>query len=150
MNKVILTGRLTKDPEVRATQGESSMTIASWSLAVDRRGAKDGQPTADFINCKAFGKLGDHIEKYWHKGMKMFFVGHVMTGSYTNKEGTKVYTTDFVADEIEFAESKGTQNNGNTTDLPTNNNGFSQLPKNDFTPFDIPSDGDLPFAPPTR
>ena len=108
MNKVILMGRLTRDPEVRYSQGESPMAIARFSLAVDRRGrsnSTDGQ-TADFINCVAFGRNGEFAEKYLRKGTKIVLTGRIQTGSYTNKDGVKVYTTDIVAEEMEFAESK--------------------------------------------
>jgi len=107
MNKVILMGRLTRDPEVRYAQGENAMAIARFSLAVDRRRQNnaDGQ-TADFINIVAFGRLGEFAEKYLHKGTKVALSGRIQTGSYTNKDGVKVYTTDIVADDIEFAESK--------------------------------------------
>ncbi|MDD6201977.1 MAG: single-stranded DNA-binding protein [Lachnospiraceae bacterium] len=108
MNKVILMGRLTRDPEVRYSQGENAMAIARFSLAVDRRRTgnnPDGQ-TADFINIVAFGRLGEFAEKYLHKGTKVTLSGRIQTGSYTNKDGVKVYTTDVIADDIEFAESK--------------------------------------------
>ena len=98
MNKVILMGRLTRDPEVRYAQGENSMAIARFSLAVDRRrqNNSDGQ-TADFINIVAFGRLGEFAEKYLHKGTKVALSGRIQTGSYTNKDGVKVYTTDIIA-----------------------------------------------------
>ena len=107
MNKVILMGRLTRDPEVRYAQGENSMAIARFSLAVDRRrqNNSDGQ-TADFINIVAFGRLGEFAEKYLHKGTKVALSGRIQTGSYTNKDGQRVYTTDIIAEDIEFAESK--------------------------------------------
>ena len=107
MNKVILMGRLTRDPEVRYAQGENAMAIARFSLAVDRRRQQnaDGQ-TADFINIVAFGRLGEFAEKYLHKGTKVALTGRIQTGSYTNKDGVKVYTTDIIAEDIEFAESK--------------------------------------------
>jgi len=110
MNKVILMGRLTRDPEVRYTQGETPMAIARYSLAVDRRGRnnQDGQ-TADFINCVAFGRSAEFAEKYLHKGTKMLVEGRIQTGSYTNKDGVKVYTTDVVVENQEFAESKNSQ-----------------------------------------
>ncbi|HKM34923.1 MAG TPA: single-stranded DNA-binding protein [Lachnospiraceae bacterium] len=110
MNKVILMGRLTRDPEVRYSQGENSMAIARYSIAVDRRQARnnnDGQ-TADFINCVAFGRSGEFAEKYLHKGTKILVTGRIQTGNYTNKDGVKVYTTDIVVEEQEFAESKNT------------------------------------------
>ena len=106
MNKVILMGRLTRDPEVRYTQGDNAMAIARYSLAVDRRFKRDGEPDADFINCVAFGKSGEFAEKYLKKGTKIAVVGRIQTGSYTNKDGQKVYTTDVVVENVEFAESK--------------------------------------------
>ena len=109
MNKVILMGRLTRDPDVRYTQGESSTAIARYTLAVDRRFARRDQQdaqTADFIGIVAFGKAGEFAEKYLKKGTKVIVTGRIQTGSYTNKEGQKVYTTDIVAEDQEFAESK--------------------------------------------
>ncbi len=109
MNKVILMGRLTRDPEVRYSQGEQPMAIARYSLAVDRRQARNNggdEQTADFINCVAFGRAGEFAEKYFHKGTKIAVTGRIQTGSYTNKDGVKVYTTDVVVEEQEFAESK--------------------------------------------
>lgn len=107
MNKVFLIGRLTKDADVRYSQGENATAIARYSLAVDRPGAKDGQPSADFINCVAFGKNAEFVEKYLKKGMKIAIEGRIQTGSYTNKDGNKVYTTDIVVEHHEFCESKG-------------------------------------------
>lgn len=104
MNKVILMGRLTRDPEIRYTQGEKSTCIASFSLAVDRR--YKGEQTADFINCVAFGKVGEHVEKYYHKGMKTCLSGRLQTRNY-NRDGQKVYVTEVVVEEMHFAESKG-------------------------------------------
>ena len=109
MNKAILVGRLTRDPEVRYSQGERSMAIARYTLAVDRRGRRgqDGNDqTADFINCVAFGRQGEFAEKYFRKGIKIAITGRIQTGSYTNKDGQRVYTTDVVVEEQEFAESK--------------------------------------------
>ncbi len=107
MNKVILMGRLTRDPEVRYSQGESSMAIARYTLAVDRRFARNGDDaTADFISCVAFGKSGEFAERYLHKGIKIAVTGRIQTGSYTNKDGVKVYTTEVVVEDQEFAESK--------------------------------------------
>ena len=142
MNKVILMGRLTRDPEVRYSQGDSSMAIARYSLAVDRRGrAQDGDQTADFINIVAFGKAGEFAEKYLHKGTKVLVTGRIQTGSYTNKDGNKVYTTDVVAEEIEFAESKNAQ--GGSAE------GFTRNPAPADDGFmNIPSDGiesEIPF-----
>lgn len=106
MNKIILMGRLTKDPEVRYTQGENSIAIASFSLAVNRKFKKEGEPEADFFNCTAFGRLGEFVEKYLKQGAKILLAGRVQNNNYTNKEGQKVYGVQIMADEIEFAESK--------------------------------------------
>lgn len=132
MNKVILMGRLTRDPDVRYTQGSNSMCIARYTLAVDRRFKRDGQEGADFIPCVAFGKGGEFAEKYLHKGTKIAVSGRIQTGSYTNKDGQKVYTTEVVVEEQEFAESKGTQNPAETAD------GFMSIPDG--------IDEDLPFG----
>lgn len=107
MNKVVLMGRLTKDPEIRYTQGENSMCIARYTLAVDRKFSKSkDEKETDFISCVAFGKMGEHAEKYFKKGTKLAISGRIQTGSYTNKDGVKVYTTEVVIEEQEFAESK--------------------------------------------
>ncbi len=126
MNKVILMGRLTRDPEVRYSQGNNTMAIARYSLAVDRRFKREGdEQTADFINCVAFGKSGEFAEKYLHKGTKIVVVGRIQTGSFTNKDGQKVYTTDVVVEEQEFAESKNSGNGTGSSNTPSNNNTFS-------------------------
>lgn len=106
MNKVILIGRLTREPEVRYSAGENATAIARYTLAVDRKYKQEGQQNADFIQCIAFGKSAEFAEKYFRKGMKIAITGRIQTGSYTNKEGQKVYTTDVVIEEQEFAESK--------------------------------------------
>ena len=106
MNRVILMGRLTRDPEVRYTQGEKAMTIARYSLAVDRRMRRDGDQNADFISCVSFGRQAEFAEKYLRKGTKIMLIGRLQTGSYTNREGQKVYTTDVVVEDCEFAESR--------------------------------------------
>ena len=114
MNKVILMGRLTRDPEVRYSQGEQAMAVARYTLAVDRRQARSNngeEQSADFINCVAFGRTGEFAERYLRKGTKIAVTGRIQTGSYTNKDGQKVYTTDVVLDDIEFAESKASQGN---------------------------------------
>lgn len=141
MNKVILMGRLTRDPEVRYTQGDNASAVARFSLAVDRRFKKDGEQTADFINCVAFGKTGEFIEKYGRKGTKFVVEGRIQTGSYTNKDGQKVYTTDVVVEQVEFAESKASAD-GNTA----NNTSNSNTPT-DTSFMDIPDsiDEELPF-----
>ena len=117
MNKVILMGRLTRNPEVRYSAGDSSMAIARYTLAVDRRFTRRGEDnngaTADFIPCVAFGRSAEFAEKYFHQGMKGVVTGRIQTGSYTNKDGQRVYTTDVVVEEQEFAESKAAAaNNG--------------------------------------
>ena len=114
MNRVILMGRLTRDPEVRYSQGERSMAIARYTLAVDRRGRRgqDGNDqTADFINCVAFDRAGEFAEKYFRQGLKIIVSGRIQTGSYTNRDGQKVYTTEVVVEEQEFAESKAASDN---------------------------------------
>lgn len=141
MNKVILIGRLTRDPEVRYSQGENASAIARFSLAVDRKYKRDGEATADFINCVSFGKQAEFCEKYLRQGTKIAIVGRIQTGSYTNKDGQKVYTTDIVVDEIEFAESKASQGNANE-DRPSpygkaDSDGFMNIPEDccDELPF---------------
>ena len=129
MNKTILMGRLTRDPEVRYTQGDNASAVARFSLAVDRRFKKDGEQTADFINCVAFGKTGEFIEKYGRKGTKFVVEGRIQTGSYTNKDGQKVYTTDVVVEEQEFAESKNSGSSDNNQSAPANKDmGFMNIP----------------------
>ena len=116
MNKVILMGRLTRDPEVRSG-GANNSAVARFSLAVDRRFKRDGdEQTADFINCVAFGKTAEFLEKYARKGTKFVVEGRIQTGSYTNKDGQKVYTTDVVCENVEFAESKNSQSGGSSFD----------------------------------
>ena len=110
MNRVILMGRLTRDPEVRYSQGECSMAIARYTLAVDRRGRRNqdnGEQSADFINCVAFDRAGEFAEKYFRQGMRVLVSGRLQTGSYVNKDGQKVYTTEVILDDQEFADSKG-------------------------------------------
>ena len=130
MNKVILIGRLTKDPEVRYSQGNTSTAIARYTLAVDRRFKKDNEPSADFINCVAFGKAAEFTEKYLTKGTKIAVTGRIQTGSYTNKDGQTVYTTDIVVEEQEFAESKGSGSSEGQTAKPaaSNNTNFMDIP----------------------
>ena len=136
MNKVVLMGRLTRDPEVRYSQGENSTCIARYTLAVDRRGG--GEQTADFISIVAFGKSGEFAEKYLHKGTKIVLSGRIQTGSYTNKDGVKVYTTEVVAEDQEFAEKKNAEE---TANAPAGND-FMNLPEG--------LEEDLPFCQPTR
>lgn len=106
MNKVILMGRLTRDPDVRYTQGQEPVAVARFTIAVDRRSRREGEANADFPSCVAFGRTAEFIEKYARQGTKLVVTGRIQTGSYTNRAGTKVYTTDVVVEETEFAESK--------------------------------------------
>lgn len=126
MNKVILTGRLTRNPDIRYSQGETTLTIARFTLAVDRRFKKDGEPAADFISCVAFGKQAEFVERYLHQGSKILAEGRIQTGSYTNKDGQKVYTTDVMLESIEFCESKKQE---------TDESGFMSV-----------QNGDIPFS----
>jgi len=140
MNKVILMGRLTRDPEVRYSQGENSTAVARYTLAVDRRfNRNNDEQSADFIGCVAFGRAGEFAEKYFRKGMKIAITGRIQTGSYTNRDGVKVYTTDVVVEEQEFAESKnassgdgGFAGGGNTSSsrpVPSGaSDGFMNIP----------------------
>ena len=135
MNKVILKGRLTREAEVRYSQGESSTAVARFSLAVDRRFKRDGDDqSADFINCVAFGRTGEFMERFGRKGTKFLVEGRIQTGSYTNKDGQKVYTTDVVVEQVEFAESKASGDNSGyvPTDRPSPSgaagDGFMNIP----------------------
>ena len=144
MNKVILMGRLTRDPEVRYSQGEQATAIARYTLAVDRRGRRDGdQQTADFISCVAFGRLGEFAEKYLRKGTKIAIVGRIQTGSYTKPDGQKVYTTDVVVDECEFAESKSASDNSGFT--PVDRPAPSSAAGDGFMNIPDGIDEELPF-----
>lgn len=146
MNKVILMGRLTRDPEVRYSQGEQATAIARYTLAVDRRGRRDGdQQTADFINCVAFGRLGEFAEKYLRKGTKIAIVGRIQTGSYTKPDGQKVYTTDVVVDECEFAESKSASENNSSSFTPIDRPAPSSAAGDGFMNIPDGIDEELPF-----
>lgn len=120
-------GRVVRDAEVRYSQGATPMAVAKYTLAVDRRIKKDGEPTADFINCVAFGKNGEFAEKYLSKGTKIAIEGHWQTGSYTNKDGQKVYTNDCVVDSQEFCESKSQSQSAPQT-KPSNDNSWMDIP----------------------
>ena len=127
MNKIILLGRLTQDAEVRYSQGEKSMAIANFSIAVNRKFKREGEPDADFFNCTAFGKQAEFVEKYLKKGTKILLTGKVQNNNYTNKEGQKVYSVQIITEEIEFAESKAAD--AGTQPTPTQeNNGFVNIP----------------------
>ena len=136
MNKVILIGRVVRDADIRYSQGARSTCIARYTLAVDRKLKQEGQPTADFINCIAFGKLGEFAEKYLRQGIKIAVTGRIQTGSYTNKDGQKVYTTDVVVEEQEFCESKS-QSNSQQQPAPSNDNSWLNIPDGveDSLPF---------------
>lgn len=154
MNKAILIGRLTRDPDVRYTKTSKGddMVIAKYTLAIDRRNVRkgDNQQSADYISCVAFGKNGEFAEKYLRQGIKVAITGHIQTGSYTNKDGQKVYTTDVVVEEHEFCESKNTENTQPAANESPNNdthteNNQPSAPNNSF--MDVPDDilDDLPF-----
>lgn len=126
MNKVILMGRLTRDPEVRYSQGENATAIARYTVAVDRRFNRNGdENSADFIGCVAFGRSAEFAERYLHKGTKVLVTGRIQTGSYVNKDGVKVYTTDVVVEDQEFAESK---NSAGNSDGGYTGGGYSNAP----------------------
>lgn len=137
MNKVILIGRLTNEPEVRYTQGNNAMAIVRYTLAVDRRFNRDGEQTVDFIPCVVFGKSAEFAEKYFNKGMRVAVSGRVQTGSYTNKEGVKVHTTEIVVDEQEFADGKS---NNQTAPAQTSNHTTRTYDTSSVPPMD-----ELPF-----
>lgn len=141
MNKIILCGRLTKDPEIRYSQGATQTAVARVSLAVNRKWKREGEPEADFFNCTAFGKQAEFIEKYLRKGSKVLISGRVQNDNYTNKDGQKVYAVNIMIEEIEFAESKnaGQQDtNQRQQDRPAyTNDGFMSIPD---------GEEELPFA----
>ena len=132
MNSVQLIGRLTRDPEVRYSNGETAMAIARFTVAVDRRVKRDSESNADFINCIAFGKTGEVVEKYFRKGQRIALNGRIQTGSYTNNEGQKVYTTDVIAENIEFVESKNSTSGYDSSSRPdpsqASADGFMNIP----------------------
>ena len=131
MNKAILIGRLTRDPEVRYSQG-SNTAVARYTIAGDRKFKKDGEPTADYIPCVVFGRQAEFAEKYFRKGMKVVISGRITTGSYTNRDGQKVYTTEITVEEQEFAESKGSSEAQGAAQMSTpNGDGFMSVPDDD-------------------
>lgn len=138
MNKIILLGRLCRDPEVRYSQGENSMAIARFTLAVNRRYKRENEPEADFFNCTAFGKQAEFVQNYLKQASKILVTGRVQNDNYTNKEGQKVYSVQIMAEELEFAESKGNSDAGTqqqATPAQTQNDGWGSIPE-----------GELPFA----
>ena len=145
MNKVILMGRLTRDAEVRYSQGDASTAVARFSLAVDRRFKRDGdEQTADFINCVAFGRTGEFFERFGRKGTKFLVEGRIQTGSYTNRDGQKVYTTDVVVENVEFAESKAS-NDSNGGYVPADRPSPSGAAGDGFMNIPDGIDEELPF-----
>ncbi len=149
MNKVILLGRLTKEPEVRYTQSDTPLAVTRYSLAVNKRFKKDGEPDADFINCVAFGKAGEFAEKYFQKGQMVSVIGRLQTRSWEDQNGQKRYATDVVIEEQYFAESKKSfesnksynNNSYNSSQAPASNNDMPE----DFSKISEPIDDDLPF-----
>ncbi len=147
MNKVIMMGRLTRDPEIRYSQGANGTSVARFSLAVDRRWKREGEPDADFFNCTAFGRQAEFAEKYLRQGIKIVVTGRMQNNNYTNKDGEKVYSIQIMVEEIEFAESKNAQQSGQdnseTQDQPRSSvpapdsNGFMKIPEG--------AEDDLPF-----
>ena len=151
MNKVILMGRLTRDPNVRYTAGDNPMAIARYTLAVDRRIKREGEATADFISCIAFGKAAEFAEKYFRQGIRIVVSGRIQTGSYTNRDGNKVYTTDVVVEEQEFAESKNNaagKNNaqGNTAAGQQSGNQGASVDADGFMNIPDGIEEELPFS----
>ena len=143
MNKVMLMGRLTRDPEIRQTQQENSTEIARYTLAVDRRvSKKDGEQSADFISCIAFGKSAEFAEKYFHQGIKILVTGRLRTGSYTKQDGSRVYTTDVVVEDQEFAESKAASGTVITLGKEKKR---AVIPEDDFMNIPDDIDEELPF-----
>lgn len=142
MNKLLMMGRLTKDPEIRYTEGQNRTCIASMSIAVDRRFKRDGDPDADFFDCTAFGKTGEFAEKFLKKGTKVVIEGRLQNDNYTNKDGQKVYRTRIYIEAIEFAESKNNSNGTNGQQggnpAPTGYDGFMNVPSG--------MEDELPFA----
>lgn len=137
MNKVILVGRLTRDPEIRYSQGEDSMAVGRYTIAINRRVKPDQEQTADFLRCIVFGRSAEFAEKYFRQGMRIAVSGRIQTGSYVNKEGIKVYTTEIVVEEQEFAESKAEAEGRPFHESTTNADGFMNVPDG--------LDEDLPF-----
>ena len=146
MNRVILMGRLTRDAEIRYSQGESSTAIARFSLAVDRRFRREGdEQTADFINCVAFGRTAEFMERFGRKGTKFVAEGRIQTGSYTNKDGQRVYTTDVVVESVEFAESKSAASGSDGGFTPADRPSPSQAAGDGFMNIPDEIDEELPF-----
>ena len=149
MNKVILMGRLTRDPNVHYTAGDNPMGIARYTLAVDRRIKREGEATADFISCIAFGKAAEFAEKYFRQGIRIVVSGRIQTGSYTNRDGNKVYTTDVVVEEQEFAESKNSaagNSNAQSNTAAGQPTGSTTVDADGFMNIPDGIDEELPFS----
>ena len=153
MNKLILMGNLTRDPEVRYSQG-SNMAIARFSIAVNRRFVREGDPDSDFFNCTAFGKQAEFVEKYFHKGSRMLLTGRIQNDNYTNKNGEKVYSVQVIAEEIEFAERKsaadaafsaGAGQGGGDNPMPAPPEPSGADVGDDFVDIEGAGQGDIPF-----
>lgn len=141
MNKAVLVGRLTRDPDIRWTQGQDQRCVARFTVAVNRRFKQEGQQDADFISCIAFGRTAEFCEKYMRQGMRIALSGRIQTGSYTNRDGQKIYTTDVVVEELEFAENKKAETGSSPAPAPNNTyteDGFMNIPDG--------IDEELPFA----
>ena len=146
MNKLILMGRLTRDPEIRYGQGASATAVARFSLAVDRRFKREGEPEADFFNCTAFGKSAEFAEKYLHQGTKIVLTGRIENNNYTNKNGEKVYSVQVMVEEMEFAESKRVAESNGTYQAPSNNTPAPSAASSDgFINIDQGIEDELPF-----
>ena len=143
MNKVILMGRLTRDPDIRHSAGENSTAVARYTLAVDRRYKRDGEAGAEFISCVAFGRSAEFAQKYFRQGLKVVVTGRIQTGSYTNRDGNKVYTTDVVVEDQEFAENKAA---GQTTNSGSQQKPEPQVDADGFMNIPDGIDEELPFA----
>ena len=144
MNKVILCGRLVRDPDIRTSQGQNPILTARYTLAVDRRFKRDGGDNTDFISCVAFGKTAEFAEIYLHKGMKILVTGRIQTGSYTNRDGNKVYTTDIVVEEHEFVEPRTASGVSNTAAPPAQE--YVSQKTEDCINVDTDFEDELPFV----
>ncbi len=144
MNKVVLVGRLTRNPETRYSQGENPTAISRYTLAVDRRFKREGQPDADFIRCVAFGRSGEFADRYFTQGMRVAVSGRIQTGSYTNRDGVKVYTTEVVVEDQEFAQSKS-ENNAPMPSASAAPAAPAEDPGDDFMNIPEGIDEELPF-----
>lgn len=146
MNKVILLGRLARDPETRYGGANDSMAVCRYTLAVDRKFKKDGEATADFINCISFGKIAEFAEKYFTKGLRVAVSGRIQTGSYTNRDGQKVYTTDVVVEEHEIAQSRSEASNQQESNRQPENSPYGEDKDNGFMKILDGIDDELPFS----